>query len=180
MTITSELPEHAPAIDALLDQEFGRERFRRPSYMLREGLPPDPELCFVKLDSDSQLIGVLRFWRVLIGDHNDEALLLGPIAVTQTAQNRGIGAELMRHGLNHAKTLGHDIVLLVGDLPYYQQFGFTREATKNIDFPTWVDRDRFLGQELVDGALKNAIGMLHRDYKLLKEIPHTQEIDADF
>ena len=177
--ITSELPEHAPLIDELLDQEFGRERFKRPSYMLREGLPPDPELCLVKLSEDGALIGTLRFWRILIGDHNDEALLLGPVAVTQSAHNRGIGAELMRYGLERARNLGHDIVLLVGDLPYFKQFGFTREAVKNIEFPTWVDPHRFLGMELVPGALNEAHGMIHRDYKLLKEIPHTQEIDAD-
>ena len=41
----------------------------------------------------------------------------------------GLGGRLMREALRRARELGHSAVLLVGDAPYYERFGFSREAT---------------------------------------------------
>ena len=52
------------------------------------------------------------------------------------------------------------LVLLVGDAPYYARFGFTPDLTAGLDLPGPVDRARFLGLELVPGALSGASGVL--------------------
>ncbi|MFZ3181303.1 MAG: GNAT family N-acetyltransferase, partial [Methylocystis silviterrae] len=49
-------------------------------------------------------------------------------------------------------------VLLVGDAPYYARFGFARRFTERLTMPGPVERARFLGLELVDGALSAARG----------------------
>ena len=49
-------------------------------------------------------------------------------------------------------------MILVGDAPYYGRFGFSRAVTKGLILPGPVDEARFLGLELVPGALAGALG----------------------
>jgi predicted N-acetyltransferase YhbS len=78
--------------------------------------------------------------------------------VAPDRQGNGIGALLMRHGLAEAERMGHAAVLLVGDAPYYGRFGFTRALTQRLVLPGPVEPERFLGLELVPGALDGACG----------------------
>ena len=66
----------------------------------------------------------------------------------------------MTHALNMAKVLGHASVLLVGDEPYYSRFGFTRNLVADLHLPGPVERNRFLGLELVPEALDGAEGLV--------------------
>ncbi len=88
------------------------------------------------------------------------ALLLGPLAVDARHQKRGIGSALMRHAIAEARTRGHQAIILVGDEAYYRRFGFARAAVADLHLPGPVDRDRFLGLELVPGALHGAEGLV--------------------
>jgi predicted N-acetyltransferase YhbS len=90
------------------------------------------------------------------------ALLLGPIAVAPEDRGKGYAKALIWHGLGVARALGHRIVLLVGDAPYYEQFGFTRALAVELSLPGWVDEARFLGLELVPGALAGVQGLVGR------------------
>ena len=105
-----------------------------------------------------ELVGTLRFWHVDAG--GVPALLLGPLAVAQSHRESGLGGALMRMGLARAASLGHEAVILVGDEPYYRRFGFTRASATALDLPGWYDPARFLGLELVPGALAGATGMV--------------------
>ncbi|MGA7384781.1 MAG: GNAT family N-acetyltransferase, partial [Methylocella sp.] len=51
-------------------------------------------------------------------------------------------------------------VLLVGDAPYYERFGFSRRHTLRLVLPGPVDEERFLGLELKSGALQAARGFV--------------------
>ena len=104
------------------------------------------------------LVGTLRFWHVRAGEAS--ALLLGPLAVAQSHRDLGLGASLMRMGLDRAKAIGHEAVILVGDEPDYSRFGFTRVPAQGLDLPGWFDPARFLGLELAPGALSCAQGMV--------------------
>ncbi|HYH21716.1 MAG TPA: N-acetyltransferase [Azospirillum sp.] len=165
MIITTEETQHAPLIEALLDTAFGPERHTKTAYRLRDGVDPIPELCLVALDHDEHgnetLEGTIRYWPVTIGE-GTPALLLGPIAVSPRWQGGGLGSKLIRMTLNKAAAAGHRIVLLVGDAPYYARFGFSRQATLGLALPGPVDLDRFLGLELVPGALDGVSGMVGR------------------
>ncbi len=115
-------------------------------------------------DEYDVLAGCIRYWPVRIdrcgGATGAPALLLGPVAVHPTRQGEGIGALLMRETLADAAALGWSRVVLVGDLPYYARFGFSREAACNLDFPAPNNPDRVLGRAMVPGAFENCFGML--------------------
>jgi predicted N-acetyltransferase YhbS len=66
----------------------------------------------------------------------------------------------MQHAIAEARTQGHQAVILVGDETYYRRFGFARSAVADLHLPGPVDRDRFLGLELVPGALDGAEGLV--------------------
>ena len=88
------------------------------------------------------------------------ALLLGPLAVDDKACGQGVGAGLMQHALAEAAKRGHGGVLLVGDAPYYSRFGFAEGLARSLHLPGPVERARFLGLELAEGALDGAEGLV--------------------
>ncbi|WP_439814099.1 GNAT family N-acetyltransferase [Zavarzinia sp. CC-PAN008] len=157
LTIGLEQPHDAAAIEQLLDASFGPSRNVKTVYRLRDGVDPLPELSFVA-HLDGAFCGTLRFWPIWVGE--TPALLLGPIAVDGTLRSVGIGQKLMAHGLEEARRLGHKVVILVGDLDYYQRMGFSREGAENLVMPGWVDRQRLLVRGLVPGALDGLSGRI--------------------
>ena len=154
--IRDEATRDLAAREALLDDAFGPARFLKTCQRLRDGSAPAPGLALVATDSVGGLIGTLRLWPVLAGGR--AALLLGPLAVAAQARSLGVGGALIRESLARAADLRHRAVLLVGDAPYYARFGFERRFTERLTMPGPVERARFLGLELVDGALSAAQG----------------------
>ncbi len=102
----------------------------------------------------------MRFWPVVIGGHR--ALMLGPLAVETDQRGRGIGVSLMEHALAQARRLGHEVVILVGDEPYYARVGFAKLPPGRIRFPGPVDPSRILGLSLKSGAALNLSGEVRR------------------
>jgi predicted N-acetyltransferase YhbS len=144
--------------ECLLDRVFGESRFEKTCERLREGRLPAEGLAFV-VEKDSQLVGTVRLWSAMIGGQRD-TLVLGPLAVDASLHGLGIGSRLMRRALNRAASLGHQSVLLVGDADYYARFGFSSGLTQALTLPGPVERARFLGLELVTGALTDAQGLV--------------------
>jgi predicted N-acetyltransferase YhbS len=154
----------AAIIEAVLDEAFGPGRHARTAYRLREGIEYLPELAFVA-ENGGELIGSLRYWPIRIGGITD-ALLLGPLAIRPDWQGRGCGMALMKHTLALAKELGHRLVVLVGDPPYYARVGFTQIEVGRVTLPGPVDPARLLWLELVPGAGDGARGEIgkHPDF----------------
>jgi predicted N-acetyltransferase YhbS len=150
--------------EALLDLSFGPQRWRKTCERLRECRLPTDGLAFAAEESGA-LVGTLRFWSIAAGDSHD-ALLLGPIAIDPSHRKRGLGGRMIRHGLHRARELGHGAVLLVGDAPYYERFGFSRDGAIGLDLPGPVDPARFLALELSTGALAGARGLLRATGRL--------------
>ena len=153
--------ERAADVDAretLLDQAFGDTRYRKSSERLRENRLPAEGLAFIAADG-KQVVGTARLWNVTCGT-GTRALLLGPVAVSETRRGEGIGADLVRRGVREAKRLGYGAVILVGDAPYYGRFGFTAEKTGALWMPGPFERHRLLAVELAPGALNGARGMI--------------------
>lgn len=151
-----ERAQDAVHIAALLDESFGPGRFAKSAYRLREGRPPVAGLSFVAVKEDI-LIGSVRFWPVLIG--TKPVLLLGPIAVNSKFRGAGAAAHLIEYSCQEAKKLGHQLIILVGDLEYYSRTGF-KQLIGDIKFPAPVDYARVLVRPLIEGADKNLSGML--------------------
>lgn len=143
------------AREMLLDASFGPSRVKKTSERLREGRHAAAELSFVAT-SGAGVVGTIRLWDIEIGDR--ASLLLGPLAVDPSMRSAGIGKALIEHSLRRARKLGHESVVLVGDAPYYARFGFDAALTEGFALPGPVERVRFLGLELIPGALKGAHG----------------------
>ena len=64
--------------------------------------------------------------------------LLGPLAVRPAFKNFGIGKRLVAIALDAARQNDWDLVILIGDAPYYARFGFV-EAPRGWTCPlkTW-------------------------------------------
>ena len=154
--IDREAPGEGPAREALLDRCFGRARWFKTCQRLRRDRLPAEGLSFAARE-DGVLIGTVRLWHIEAGSAGP-ALLLGPIAVESARQGQGIGAALMTAALEAAKAQGHKAVLLVGDAPYYERFGFSEALARTLQMPGPVDAARFLGLELQPGALAGAEG----------------------
>jgi predicted N-acetyltransferase YhbS len=174
ITIREEISADVAAREALLDEAFGMERFEKTCERLREGRVPARGLALIA-EIDGEIVGTVRLWHVKAGN-TDDALVLGPLAVSRACQSRGIGACLMRAALNRAALAGYAAVLLVGDLPYYARFGFSAGLTDGLWLPGPVERERFLALELQMNALSKAWGLVKAtgewdDYRLVSSIP---------
>ncbi len=70
--------------------------------------------------------------------------LLGPLAVRPSHKNLGIGRELVRIALAAAERVGSNVVLLVGDPPYYAPIGFKPTRPGALSMPGPFDPRRLL------------------------------------
>ena len=158
ISIRKERPPDASAREALLDEAFGKRRWRKSSQRLRDNRLPAEDLAFVATDG-KRIVGTARLWTLACGT-GEPALLLGPVAVAANSRNRGVGAALVRRAIAAAGRLGHRAIVLVGDAPYYSRFGFSAEKTAGLRMPGPFERHRLLALELVPGALDGARGLL--------------------
>jgi predicted N-acetyltransferase YhbS len=157
--IRTERADDAEAVEKLVTLGFGAGRFAKTAYRLREGVKPEPDLCFVA-EENARLVGAVRFWPIKVG--GQDSLLLGPLAVQPELRGRGIGIALMQKGIEEAKKRGHTTILLVGDESYYGRVGFARIKPGQVRFPGPVDPNRVLGLALKPGALEKLEGAVAR------------------
>ncbi len=157
-TLSQETYADLHEVEALYDTCFAPGRKALSSYRLRDGIEPVAVLCRVARDAQGILGGAIRYWPVQVAEQ--PALLLGPIAVHPTAQGEGLGALLIRDTLARAAALGTKRVILVGDAPFYQRFGFAR--LHGVTMPPPTNPDRVLGVALSLGAWDGLAGPVER------------------
>lgn len=147
----------AGTVERLYDEVFGPARFRKASYLFRDGVEPVRELSWIALEGD-RLVGAIRYWPILVGETGHSALLLGPLAIAQDRAGKGIGRALMFKTLDLAAQLGHDLVLLVGDVDYYKRFGFVPATPHGFVMPGESRPDRLQVAPLKDNVLGRIAG----------------------
>lgn len=140
MTMTKLLPHSkasGEAVENLLDDAFGPDRQTRTAYLLRQGMPVIPHLSFAIFDDDA-LAASIQCWPVAVGDA--PLILVGPVAVASTRQNRGLGHSLM-HAMLDAVVTGDAPMVMIGDPEYYGRFGFDAKGTSGWRLPgPWEPR----------------------------------------
>jgi predicted N-acetyltransferase YhbS len=150
-TLIAERPEHAAAIERVLDRAFGPGRFAKTSERVRErGARAEPALSRVAVDEEGEVVGVCRIWRVKAGA---ELFFLGPLAVDPAAQAAGLGLELTRAAVAACRASGGNGVVLVGAERFFRPLGFTVVPVGRIALPGPVDPQRLLWLELRPGGL---------------------------
>ena len=80
-------------------------------------------LSLVAMDG-ARLVGQVSFSPVALSDGSEPWFGLGPVSVLPECQSRGIGAQLIRSGLDEISARGALGCVLTGNPAYYQRFGF--------------------------------------------------------
>jgi putative acetyltransferase len=149
MTIRSETPADYPAIHAVNRLAFAQTDEADLVDRLRaEGAV----LLSLVADQDSAILGHALFTRMHVAD--TPAVALAPVAVEPAHQRQGIGAALIRRGLDVLRDAGERLVIVVGHPSYYPRFGFSTATGIGHPFPPEV----FMALELTPGALANVAG----------------------
>lgn len=74
------------------------------------------------------IVGHIAFSRVTVDDHFFDWYGLAPVSVAPDQQNKGIGSELIRAGIELLKSINAKGCVVLGEPSYYQRFGFTPES----------------------------------------------------
>lgn len=151
LTFQTERPQDAAAVEALLDHAFGPGRFTKVSERVREFAAFRPDLSVLAWDG-ARLVGCCRQSLVSVGGR--PVIFLGPLAVDADARLGGVGGALVERACAAAQGAGYPIVLLVGDEPYFQRFGFSAQPARGVVLPGPVDQRRVL----VRGAAEALVG----------------------
>lgn len=161
LLVRVETVEDRDAVDRVHRLAFGREDEARLVRELRASEAFLPELSLVS-ERDHEVIGHLLLTKLRIrGDGaSTEGLALAPMAVLPEHQGRGVGSELVRHGLDEARRQGHALVVVLGHPEYYPRFGFTPAQDRGVEPPFVCPREAFLALELVPGALEGVRGVV--------------------
>ena len=110
-------------------------------------------------ETNDEVVGHLLFseLQILTSPGVIAALSLAPLAVLPAFQKQGIGAALVREGLEICRREGHRIVIVLGHADYYPRFGFSAELARPIDNPFGAS-DSWMAMELSPGALEAVSG----------------------
>jgi len=94
--------------------------------------PVDEQIISLLAHRDGQVVGHVCFSPVYVADQADWlGYLLAPLAVMATAQQAGVGSQLVRTGLAQLAAREVNVVLVYGDPAYYGRFGFDVAAAAN-------------------------------------------------
>ncbi|TDQ82342.1 putative N-acetyltransferase YhbS [Dongia mobilis] len=164
-TIKPESAALAAGVEQLLDAVFGRARFDKASYLYRVGVEPVAELSWIA-EHRGEIVGTIRYWPIHIGPEAHPALLLGPLGIAPRLAGKGIGRTLTFRTLEIAAELGHDLVLLVGDVDYYKRFGFVPAAPHGFVMPGEARPERLQVAPLKRGLLGQVQGEIRHVHGL--------------
>jgi putative acetyltransferase len=152
-TIREEVPDDAPAIRRVVEEAFGGPVESQLVELLREA--DDVVLALVAADQESQaILGYVLFSRMQL--HGVRTVGLAPVAVLPEQQKSGIGAALIRAGLERLRERGEQAVFVLGHAEYYPRFGFQRELAAQFESP--YAGPHFFALELVPGVLTGRSG----------------------
>ena len=121
-----------------------------------------PELSLVA-EIDNKVLGHILFTKIFIQSEavSKESLALAPMAVLPDYQKEGIGKQLIKSGIEKAKSLGYESIVVLGHAEYYPKFGFMPASKFGIVAPWEVPDDVFMALELKDNALKSVSGLVN-------------------
>lgn len=151
-----ELRDHA-AVRALLLVAFPTPAEADLVEVLRREARP---LLSLVAEVDGAPAGHILFTPVELAGHPERWLMgLAPLAVAPHVQRLGIGAALVRAGLERCRALGAGAVVVLGHPDYYPRMGFAPAARWGIRCEYDVPPEAFMLVELQPGHLQGASGL---------------------
>ena len=147
--------------NAFLNAELTDNQEHNLVNRLRKSSEFIPELSLVA-EIDNKIVGHILFTKINIESNKGsfESLALAPLSVLLDYQNKGIGKALINYGLEVAKNLGYESVVVLGHENYYPKFGFKKASEFDIKPPFEVPDEAFMALELNENGLKNVSGVV--------------------
>jgi putative acetyltransferase len=158
--IRSETPEDVASVRTVIERAFGRTDEADLVDALRSNVPSSISIVAVE---DDRVVGHILFSpvRVAAEDSAFGATALAPLAVAPEYQNRGIGAALVRAGLDECRRRGERVVFVLGHPSYYPRFGFEPSKPRGVGCEFDVSDEAFMVAELEPDALEGRTGTVH-------------------
>jgi putative acetyltransferase len=158
VTIRDERPEDYADVYRVNAAAFGQEGEATLVERLRAACP---HVSLVAVEGD-KVVGHIFFSPVTVESEGGtfEATGLAPMAVAPGMQNRGVGSQLVRRGLEECARLGHEVVFVLGHPEFYPRFGFTPARARGLACEYPVPDDVFMVLELKPGALRGRTGLV--------------------
>jgi putative acetyltransferase len=123
ITIRRETPEDIDAIRGVNERAFGQKQEADIVAALRNH---NKIALSIVAKLEGNVVGHILFRPVTIESASSgfTAVALAPMAVLPEFQRKGIGSRLVHSGLEACRTMGHEIVVVLGYPHYYPRFGF--------------------------------------------------------
>jgi putative acetyltransferase len=155
-------------------REVNREAFARPNEAaLVDALRATTPCISLVAASAAAVVGHILFTPVEIVGPGSSARVagLGPMAVRTAWQRGGIGARLVRAGLEECRRRGYDAVVVLGHPHYYPRFGFAPGSRLGLRCEFEAPDEAFMAQELRVGALGAGGGLVRYSSEFHRSVP---------
>ncbi len=129
LSIRPATPQDHTPISVLVVHTFGQKNEHALVEALRGA---DAVALELVAEKDGEVVGHICFSRLLAPEG---WWALAPVCVSHAHQGRGVGGELIRHGLDQARQRRAAAVVVVGDPDYYHRFGFVFEGPAQLVSP---------------------------------------------
>lgn len=158
LSIRREREEDHAAVQHVNDKAFGTQMEANLVNRLRVHCHP-----FISLVAEfgDEVVGHIMFTPVALDETElDGIWALAPMAVLPEHQGKGIGAELVRAGLEACREQGAGAVIVVGHPGYYPRFGFVPASRFGLECEYDVPDEVFMALELRPGFLDGVSGLV--------------------
>ena len=160
MEFSTDYETSAPSIAALFEAVFsvseGAEEGALIGDLARRMMAETPEADLRVFTAwvDGALVGAILFSRLVYQGDERSVFVLGPVAVAEERQGRGIGQGIIRHGLDMLRAEDVDVGMTYGDPNYYARLGFAPVSEHDIPAPFALRHpEGWLGQSLNEAPL---------------------------
>lgn len=160
MQFSTDYETSAPSISALFEAVFsvseGAEEGGLIGNLARRMMAETPEADLRVFTAwvDGALVGAILFSRLVYQGDERSVFVLGPVAVAEERQGRGIGQGIIRHGLDMLRAEGVDAAMTYGDPNYYARLSFAPVSEHDIPAPFALRHpEGWLGQSLNEAPL---------------------------
>ena len=138
MNLRAATPEDQPGVDAVVAAAFAEPTDGRVVRMMRLLRTSGAVLASIVAVGHDDIVGHVQLSRSWIDAREAlvEVLVLSPLSVLPTQQNRGIGTRLIKAALAEGERHGAPAVFLEGDSGYYGTRGFEAATPKHFRRPS--------------------------------------------
>ncbi len=160
------------AIRKVQESAFGQADEARLTLDLLADPSAAPQISLLAILQDKPQ-GHILFTRAGITEEEGiAASILAPLAIIPDAQGKGVGGELIRHGLRHLTDQNTDLVFVLGHPGYYTRFGFRPACEQGLKAPFPIPpehADAWMVREMKEGILGSVRGSVKCADTLNKE-----------